>query len=577
MRCGNDAVRQQFLQIACSILASAALVPPALAQSETSSVSGIVRDRQGAPQMDALVQLLRADSSVVAVAHTNMRGIFHLEDLLPGVYQLKASEEAFLPSLRQNLRVAAHRDTVANITLNTLFDAVQWLPAERRTPTEPDDDWKWTLRSETNRPMLRFSDEGPIMVSDATGPAQSRARLKTTGGLRSFADGGLRHGVDYEGTTTGGAHTLLRTSLNVTDGLQAGYMLGYEDEIGAGRVVRTVVAYTDLPDLSGGPYGAGRFQAATLRTAETSELSPTLRVEVGNQLIAMRLTGVQGGSEVAGRPFGSLTLHGGNTSLAYRISTSRGAQDAAALADENTLLPAVAQLGGRATLEHGLHQEIRFRHESDSGASLQLSAYHDHMMHPLLQGSGFVSDTDAASGNLLIDPVSGVFRSAAPGYAGYGFSVAAIYPLSQSLVISAEVATGSTLEDSPLQQELQQNQTVDQMVSSLRPKLTQAVTIAAQGNVHGLGTHWRTSYRWQPESTVTAVNPYASADGDAYLSVLLRQPIRIGRILPGNTQAVFDMRNLLAQGYCPFVTPDGSTLFFAQADRSIAGGIAFTF
>jgi hypothetical protein len=51
----------------------------------------------------------------------------------------------------------------------------------------------------------------------------------------------------------------------------------------------------------------------------------------------------------------------------------------------------------------------------------------------------------------------------------------------------------------------------------------------------------------------------------------------MGRIFPGGTQAVVDMRNLLAQGYCPFVTPDGSTLFFAQADRSIAGGIAFTF
>jgi hypothetical protein len=291
----------------------------------------------------------------------------------------------------------------------------------------------------------------------------------------------------------------------------------------------------------------------------------------------MRLMGVQGGSEVASRPFGSLTLHGANTSLAYRVSTSRGAQDAAALADENTLLPAIAEVGGRTTLEHGLHQEIRFRHESPSGASVQLSAYHDRIVHPLLQGSGLISDADAASGSLLIDPVSGVFRTAASGYAGYGFTVAAIYPLFQSLAISTEVATGTTLGDSPLRQELQQNQTVDQVVSSLRPRRTQAVTIAAQGNLRGLGTHWRTSYRWQPGNTVTAVNPYAAADGGAYLSVLLRQPIRIGHMLPGTTQAVFDMRNLLAQGYCPFVTPDGSTLFFAQADRSIAGGIAFTF
>ena len=77
-------MRQQFVQIACSILASAALATPALAQSETASVSGIVRDRRGAPQIDALIQLMRPDTSVVAIAHTDVRGVFLLEDLLPG-------------------------------------------------------------------------------------------------------------------------------------------------------------------------------------------------------------------------------------------------------------------------------------------------------------------------------------------------------------------------------------------------------------------------------------------------------------------------------------------------------------
>ena len=256
------------------------------------------------------------------------RGLFLLEDLLPGVYQLKASDESFLPSLRQNLRVLAHHKTVANITLSTLFDAVQWLPAERRSADEPADDWKWTLRSETNRPVLRFSDEGPVMVSEGSGPVQSRARVTTRGGLRSFGDGGLRHGMEYEGTGRNGEHTLLRTSLNVTDGLQADYMAAYENEIAPGRVVRTVAAYTDMPDLTGGPYGAGRYQAATLRTAETTELTPILRTEIGNELLAMRLVGTQGGTEVVGRPFGSLILHVGDTTLAYRVSTSRTAQDA---------------------------------------------------------------------------------------------------------------------------------------------------------------------------------------------------------------------------------------------------------
>jgi hypothetical protein len=200
------------------------------------------------------------------------------------------------------------------------------------------------------------------------------------------------------------------------------------------------------------------------------------------------------------------------------------------------------------------------------------------MVNPLVQGSGYISDADALSGDLLVDPVSGVFRTSGNTYAGYGFSAAATVPLTPALAISAALEEGSALEDSYAQSDLAaQERTIEQSLAALHPRLTPAVTVAAQGSLQKTGTYWRTSYRWQATDTVTAVNPYASPAGDAYLSILLRQPIRVGRIFPGGTRAVVDMRNLLAQGYCPFVTPDGSTLFFAQADRSIAGGIAFTF
>ena len=53
---------------------------------------------------------------------------------------------------------------------------------------------------------------------------------------------------------------------------------------------------------------------------------------------------------------------------------------------------------------------------------MQIAAFHDRMVHPLVQGSGYISDADALSGDLLIDPVSGVFRTAGNTYAGYGFS-----------------------------------------------------------------------------------------------------------------------------------------------------------
>ena len=558
------------------MLACAACSTAAFAQADATSVAGVVRDRHGAPQIDALVQLLRADASVVAVARTDAHGVFQIEDLLPGVYQLRASEEAYLPSLRQNLRVLAHHKTVANVTLSTLFEAVQWLPAQRRSATEPEDDWKWTLRSGTNRPMLRFAEDGPVMVSEGTSPAQSRARVTTSGGSRSFGDGGLRHGVEYEGTGTNGAHTLLRTSLNVTDGLQANYMAGYEEDLGGGRVVRMVAAYTDLPDLTGGADGAGRYQAATLRTAETSEISPMLRAEIGNELMAMTMTGVNASTRVVSHPFGSLTLHGDTVSLSYRIATSRNAQDGAALADDETLLPAITQRAGRAALEHGMHQEIRLHHKGERGASWQLSAFRDRLDNPILQGSGWISDALQSSGNLLVDPVSAVFRTTADGYSGSGVSGNLHVPLSSAIAISAGAAAGPSLAY-PRPASATTERTVDDALGSLKKRLTPAVMVGADGTVDATHTYWRAAYRWQPVATLTAVDTYSSRASDAYLSVFLRQPIRVGRIFPGGMQAIVDMRNLMAQGYSPFVTPDGSTLYFAQADRSIEGGIAFTF
>jgi hypothetical protein len=41
--------------------------------------------------------------------------------------------------------------------------------------------------------------------------------------------------------------------------------------------------------------------------------------------------------------------------------------------------------------------------------------------------------------------------------------------------------------------------------------------------------------------------------------------------------ALINVRNLLAEGYRPFVTADGSTLYFAQTERSVQGGLSFSF
>ena len=45
----------------------------------------------------------------------------------------------------------------------------------------------------------------------------------------------------------------------------------------------------------------------------------------------------------------------------------------------------------------------------------------------------------------------------------------------------------------------------------------------------------------------------------------------------GAVDVMVDVHNLLAQGFRPFVLTDGSVLMFAQDQRSVSGGFAFTF
>ena len=173
--------RLQFVSmIALLVVASAPL-----SGATPGSVSGVVRDSSGVPQIGATVQLLRPDMSVVAAVYTTSKGTYSFKDILPGKYAIKAMGTTFLPSLRENVRVRTN--TVVNLTLNTLYEVMQWLPAEPRRVNASSDDWEWTLRSAANRPLLRWLEDGPlVVVSDRSGRPKLKARLMATGQEGTF-------------------------------------------------------------------------------------------------------------------------------------------------------------------------------------------------------------------------------------------------------------------------------------------------------------------------------------------------------------------------------------------------------
>src|ERR1700678_1848610 len=187
------------LMVASMVPVSGAVFPTA--------ITGVVRDSGGTPQLGAVVQLIAADSVVVAQVYTNLHGGFAFEHILPGIYQVKATGTSFLPTLRENLRIRANSKTVVNLTLNTLFEAIQWLPAAPRSPDEPSDDWKWTLRSSSNRPLLRFFEDGPLVVvtgENSQSAPQLEARVSVTGSSRDFAQSGPHSAFEIERSSVSG-------------------------------------------------------------------------------------------------------------------------------------------------------------------------------------------------------------------------------------------------------------------------------------------------------------------------------------------------------------------------------------
>ena len=170
---------------------------------------------------------------------------------------------SFLPSLRENVRVRTN--TVVNLTLNTLYEVMQWLPAEPRDGNASKDDWEWTLRSAANRPLLRWLEDGPlVVVSDRSGAEPKlKARLMATG-----QDGHIRRERRaYYGQR--GRHTLKqprtagarRFSPRIDAGMES--MLGFRQDLGFAGSVQSMAAISIHPDISSGDgQGLSRYQCA---------------------------------------------------------------------------------------------------------------------------------------------------------------------------------------------------------------------------------------------------------------------------------------------------------------------------
>jgi hypothetical protein len=558
-----------------------ALAFPTLAQSgptPASTLTGVVLDTDHTPMMGAVVELFGSSAIPLLTAFTDIYGRYRFSNLAPGSYRVKVVQAYFAPAQRKNIRVDTSTHTVVDLTMVSLFGMSQWFPAVSRPGDEPSDDWTWTLRSAVDRPILRWIGPGDAMQgSDATivKPVGDTSRRNlshpvslhgaVTAGSQQFGQGGVQEEAFLRlmQSQAGEAMMHLRTSTSGAAFVAA----GVERDPSPGDSFRAAGSFRTLPVNSGS--GVGPLQILQFRGGEQLALSDELLAQFGAETEA-----VQSGQTVtAALPFMAVHLHQDGNEITYRLATSTDLQQLTDLGSAGDV-PALAMQNGNLQITHGLHQEFSIRRKV-AGLQMEAAYFYDHLIDPVLNGYGDVSAAEFASGDVLLDPITGAFRSAGPNYAGGGFRILATRQVKGNLWTALEYAEGPVLS-LPAANTLPGTSYVEAL-TGVGATRTQSVLLSMHGRVLGAGTAWDAGYRWQPEATITAVDPFDTGLNAPFLSITLHQPIASLNSSPDKLELEFAMQNMLAQGYRPIYVVAGQTLYFAQAPRLVTGGLAFSF
>jgi hypothetical protein len=537
--------------------------------------------------MGALVQVMGANSALVGTAFTDLHGRYLIANLLPGKYEVRASAALFVPAMRGNLQLRPGARTVVDLTMNAIFDAAAWLPAERRKADEPKDDWTWTLRSVADKPILRvFDEDGDVVMMSSSAVEHARPADKARAGVSSgdggFGTGGVHNILQIDRSMPDGSDVEVRADLGAQTGpsLQApstSLQAGYQRRLGFAGAGRLVTSYQSHPEMIG-TGGAKGLEAVQMASSEKTTLGDSVDMELGGTVYVLR---GGAGYAMASRPFLKITAHPTSQwNAGYRMATSRDLQSFSGLDTVEMELPVGVMEQGRMRTESGLHQEFSVGHKAGRG-TVQFSYYKDNLHRVMLAGGGGVAVADltaaAAPGStangIVADTATDSFRMLGAGYRSQGVNLLMTEPITPGLWVAVEYSTGNAMAAPGDKQPMHLNS----VSTELKPRAAQSATVALKGRVIHSGTQVRASYRWQPEKMVTAVNSFAAFSDQAYLSFFIRQPIRCGSMLPNGLEATVDITNLLEQGYRPVLSQDGRTLFLAQTPRMIQAGLAFKF
>jgi hypothetical protein len=562
-----------------SVMTSAA---EAQAKLVPGSLTGVVRDLAGIPQMGASVQVLAEAAGVNSSSEflTNTQGIFRGEKLAPGLYTVRVTLAGFLPTLQQHVRINANLTTMLRIEMESMFATLEQLRKQPNSAKADADDWKWVLRSAAGtRPVLQWDDYGAVL---SAGVDRNAGAPKM---LMEFTDGARRPG----------------SVSNVA--AAPGTAFAYDQKLGEGKLlVAGQMSYDEAPAggvatvwLPTGTIGAGPHTALVLREAALGNTGVTfrgMRVDQGGALtLGDRMLVRYGGeyllvglgrSVSSIRPRVSLEAKLNDTWRANLVFASQpgapNSLDSNALdsssdelqsslvraLDELDAFPALMWRDGRPVLEGGWHEEISVERRIGERGRLQIAAFHDDAHHQAVFGRG----SDLPAQEYFQDVFSNAFAYDGGSDSSWGGRVAFREKLSDDTEVTAVYAMGGALAPNGMTDAI--------LRDALRMVTRQSIGVNVSTKVPRAGGKVTVGYKWISGPAVSRVDSYGESlyQMDPYLHVSLRQ--QLPKFGPGRWEAIADCDNLLAQGYVTMNTRDGQVVL-VPAFRTFRGGLSLQF
>lgn len=122
-------------------------------------ISGFINDARGTPLAGVLVTLLDGtfNPRVVKKVTTDGSGQFEIKNLLPGSYALSVSLASYLPLLKPGIEVVAGKMARLNLSLQNLYQEALFADVTQGNSSDNDEDIRSVLRTASStRPILRI-------------------------------------------------------------------------------------------------------------------------------------------------------------------------------------------------------------------------------------------------------------------------------------------------------------------------------------------------------------------------------------------------------------------------------------